>query len=258
MLKPKLRAGNCFNVKVNGGRRSGDLRTSSSNTLMLAGVIKSFFDYHHMYFRCAVQGDDNFTMLELSDVMRVFGSFEAMNAAFKQWCADLGLQAKCSTTDKITRAELLSMKFYHTKDGYRCGKKPGRVLAKLGWAMYKPGLKKQDWDQLFKGTLISIRPVTNVVPMLGYFVNRCLQELEGVKAVFAEEDAEWRPITVSDYIPVGDETTINHFLEAYPTISRVDIKKFEEDLDKAIKKHGLRCKLNNDIVSRLLACEADV
>jgi len=259
MLHSKIRFGDWLSVITCGVRKSGNLRTSSGNTLVLATTVASFLDYHGLSYSMAVQGDDNFTILELKEVNEKFTS-KGKNIAdeLKAWCASLGFIAKVKCTDVLSRAELLSMKFYTIGNSVVVGRKPGRVIARLGFMKHKMGFKDEDYKASFKGTLLSILPLANHVPFLRVYVRLCLKELENVTAVFEEDDRDWRVKCEGAQLHEADDGTWAEFIKAYPGMNREVEKNFAKMLAEGFSKYGLSFQFNHTVVEYLLSCEADV
>jgi hypothetical protein len=82
-------------------------------------------------------------------------------------------------------AEFLSGRYWPTKFGYRFGKKPGRVLAKIGYLLAKQGRKPADYQRSFKGTLVSYLPTANHVPFLRVYIHECLAFMTGIQADYS-------------------------------------------------------------------------
>jgi hypothetical protein len=235
ILRHKLHStGFCGAIRysVPGTRKSGDMDTSSGNTKNTGEAIGSFFKYHGLkeHVAIAVLGDDNFTLFSLKHVLAVFGSLKNLESCLRAWNADLGYSLKVKVTTNIASAEFLSSRFWPTVDGYRIGKKPGRVLTKIGYLLYRHNVTSEDYLKSYKGTLISYLPTANHVPFLRVYIRCLLEKLSDVTAHY-NVDTIYR---MNGSISEADSSTWAAF-EALYGLDEADEKAFEAQLRSFLK-----------------------
>jgi len=169
------------------GRKSGDPNTSCGNTL-INGLVMHFaiVSYYAQRLglsvldinpstpeiRMIVMGDDNLTLchrnLELNELA---GHVEAT-------LKNLGFVPKLQATLRDTEVEFCSNLFWPSSKGTLPAPKPGRLLARLGWAV-KPEPNGLSW---FRGVCLGLRDTVNHVPIAGDFVRKGIQLTSKVKA----------------------------------------------------------------------------
>jgi hypothetical protein len=92
--------------------------------------------------------------------------------------AELGLTAKVKVNSDPDFVEFCSGRFWHTDQGRVWGPKPGRLLAKIGYAVARQD-KPLEW---FKGVLLGVKADTAHVPVVNVYVKHCLELLQSTHA----------------------------------------------------------------------------
>lgn len=234
---------------IPGTRKSGDLDTSSGNSEITIKSLAAFFRKYNLTYVLSGLGDDSLSLINRQDLLRSFGSVENFRFALTKWYTDLGMKVKLGITDELTKAEYLSSRFYPTKDGYRIGKKPGRVLVKMAYMSYKKGLNVDDYLAMFKGTLISYLPTANHVPFVRIYCRLYLQLLEGWRMTQTNDD-KWRlQGTVHDLDPLTWAA-----FEAVYGLNETDEQMFEQELLGFMKAGDMSARgvMTSEIVQHLI------
>lgn len=183
---------------VDATRKSGDSNTSSGNTKNTGEAVwswiaplciaKAINPEDHVAIACL--GDDNFALLTIFALNTIFeGETSVLEKSMTAHMSRLGYEVKVGTSFNPTVGEYLSLRFYPVDGEYVVGKKPGRVLTKMGTIMARQGVTGEQYYEYLKGTLISYLPTANHVPFLRKYVSVVLQRLAGYKAKFAIETA---------------------------------------------------------------------
>jgi hypothetical protein len=179
-----------FKMKIKGIRKSGDNDTTSGNSKNTAFAFGSFFQMFKGYLyhlRLMVIGDDMFAAINHGFIVKHFRTCSNLILRLTAHMVTLGFKVKIEITGNLLRAEYISCKFFRQcNDTVLIGKKPGRVLSKMGWFLNK-SRKVEQWIEVFKGTLISYLPTVNHVPFLRVYVEECLRRLTNVTARFTED-----------------------------------------------------------------------
>jgi hypothetical protein len=105
----------------------------------------------------------------------------------ERFISGLGYKLKIQHSHVPEKVEFLSSRFYRTSEGFHLGKKPGSVISKLSYFLYKPHLKFDDYLGYLKGAVISLKPVCNHVPFLRVYCERLLELTVHVNAIKPEE-----------------------------------------------------------------------
>jgi hypothetical protein len=208
----------------------------------------SFWKAHGLkpFVRMAILGDDNFSIVSRTHVLRVFGSIEAMRVALVAWATDLGYKLKVGVTDNVVKAEFLSSRYYPVGNGHAIGKKPGRVLAKIGYQLFTQGRQPAEYLRNLKGTLISYVPSSNHVPFLRVYIREMLRHLSSYDALL---DAEAKHRQQGELYE-ADETTWAAF-EAVYGFGPGDEQVFADELKQHIARFGLTSVMVSHHVAEL-------
>jgi xanthosine utilization system XapX-like protein len=244
--------GICYSVS--GTRKSGDMNTSSGNTRNGVYVIYSFFK-HNFPAPCPAAmmslGDDNLIFVNADVVSSHWGIDgntlrRRLHDELLAWVTRAGFTLKVSVSWNLANAEYLSCRFYPTDDGYKIGKKPGRVLTKLGWMLARSG--KYDYDAHMYGTLLSYLPTANHVPFLRVVVNRLLAEFKSeATAPIYDRDGYFR---MKGQVWKADEFTWAAFFDTYG-LTEGDEREFARHVDDCISKYGRRVLISSDAVDAM-------
>jgi hypothetical protein len=237
---------------VPGTRKSGDSNTSSGNTKNTGEAIGSFFKYHGLKsnVRMAVLGDDNFAVISRVAWLQVFGTMARGVSELKKWVAALGYVLKVAVTSDILKAEFLSSRFYPVAGGHRIGKKPGRILSKIGFQLVAQGRISQEYAKLFHGTLRSYLPTANHVPFLRRYIWRLLKSFKKYSPSYSPE-AKFR---MKGLVAQADESTWAAFEAAYG-LTEADEARFDRALSAHIREYGPTSVMPSDLVDRLFAVD---
>lgn len=247
-----------FKFKLEGIRKTGDNDTSTGNSRITAFVIGGFFVkycYYELYpklIRMIVQGDDSFVALSEYAVKRIFGTAKAMLKLLKIHVKKCGFALKVMVTSKLMEAEFLSCKFLQCMDGSKIiGKKPGRVLCKIGHFLNNATRNREKWLEILKGTLISAIPTGINVPFLRTYIKIVLGYLQDVKmkkvwedqyklsGKIIEKDIDWEDFT------------------NYYQLNLEDERNFERNLKNSIERFGLSVLIRSHNVDALVERELE-
>lgn len=159
------------------GRRSGDMWTSTFNTLL--HIVIAAFVWGILLIKGVVNGDDGFYQLKKYDVTKL-----------KKY-EELGLNIKIDVVETIHDLEFCSGKFYQTERGWKWGLKPWRQLVKFGINFGRHSPKK--FKSLLYGNALSMLPVGGHIPIFGVFLRSLVRSAfeQGITA-FDEHRAEWQ------------------------------------------------------------------
>jgi hypothetical protein len=259
VLKSKMKStsyGRGIKFRVKGTRKSGDNDTSSGNSNSTGSTLAYFFLFvlraTAEEFAIAVLGDDNFVILASTLVDRF--SVEVIIEKMKSFYAECGFIIKIEWSHDPTSVEFLSCRFYPVGNTYLLGRKPGKVLAKLGYGLATRPRKQTEYYQLFKGTLLSLQSTGAHVPFLRVYISTCLSYLNNVDPLF-DGDAVHRS---------QDDTVVSPTSETYVAFQllygfdRHDEELFRQQLKKGIGKYGFSCLLTSDYVESLLKTDQGV
>jgi hypothetical protein len=161
----------------------------------------------------------------------------------------LGYSVKLLVTEKIMEAEFLSMRFYPLSEcEFAVGKKPGRVLCKIGHFLNGNKRKLKEWMGILKGTLISIRNTAMHVPFLRVYVD--------VVTSHIKED----PIhpQVFNFSGVKEFAATPYMWAQFEDVYQLsldDEKQFKILLEECISKYGLTCLVHSPHVDHLVKVE---
>jgi hypothetical protein len=220
---------------VDGTRKSGDLDTSSGNSKMTCDLIYSFFKHHglHNCVHMIILGDDNLVIIDSATLVEVFGSYDRTKKLLIEWVRSLGCILKCSLVENCVEAEFLSRRFYPTGATYSVGVKPGRLLSKVGWFIYKNGIDDPTYERYLMGTLLSLRDTSNHVPFARVYVRKLLEYLEsrGTTPRYHEKVEYW--LKGAD-LREADESTWAAFTLTYG-LTRADEHLFELQIEEALR-----------------------
>jgi hypothetical protein len=218
-----------------GMKKSGDHDTSTDNTKNSLENHGSFFKTCNIECRIAALGDDVIAFVSVKSRRKIFKTLKNLSEALEQHSASNGYDLKVLYTENIVEAEFLSMKFFPVGNKYMVGKKPGRVLSKMGYMMNRFPRTQLELTELFKGTLISYKATSWHVPFLRVYLQECLSYLSKYKAKFSE---------TSEYLLQGNtycDPTVETWtaFEAFYGLNVEDENIFRTDLRSKLKKHGL-------------------
>lgn len=202
-------------------RKSGEPDTSAGNSKNTGEAISSYWIKIGMLFVMAVLGDDNFTILNLKEwfdrkeipFWQQKAEVERLMQELRNFVTRLGYVLKIQFSNVPEKVEFLSSRYYRNSEGFHIGKKPGSVISKLGYFLFKPHLKFEDYLGYLKGAVISLKPVCNHVPFLRVYCAKLLELTEQVNAI-KPEDIEHR-MYIKGQISELDETTWDGFYEVY-------------------------------------------
>lgn len=227
-------------------RKSGDNDTSSGNSRNTAIAIVSFLEgvlgLNPSQYAVAVLGDDNFMMVKESAIN--MDTFEQQLVAHM---TSLGFSVKAEVTRDLCSTEFLSRRFYPVGNKYVIGRKPGRVLAKLGYTLSRLAMKVKTREAILKGTLLSMLSESNHVPFLRVYVQVCLEQLLTVKARFDVHDK--LALAGKMYEPTRE--TYQAFERVYG-LTKTDELRFEKRIRSAVRRDGLMTLVHSPEVIQLL------
>lgn len=143
------------------GRNSGDLHTSSFNSLI--NILITLWANDLSWdddFLMMVLGDDNVVGLSKPiDEELIISRYEA-----------LGMTLELVTRDTMAEATFCSGRFWKVNGIYRWGSNPFRILSKLGLNHHNH--KPQIWLRLLYGMALSLLPIAGHIPIVGALIRR--------------------------------------------------------------------------------------
>lgn len=158
------------------GRRSGDMWTSTFNTLL--NILVTNFVWGDDLIQAVFNGDDNFFCVKTgADSAAALVKYEA-----------LGLKMVLVRRQSWETLEFCSGMFYPTARGVKWGLKPFRQLAKFGVNFKRHSKKK--FPGLLLGSCLSMLPIAGHVPIFGNVLRRIV--LTSRAAPVSEGREEWQ------------------------------------------------------------------
>lgn len=251
ILKTKMKTtvyGKGIKVQYWAHRKSGTNDTTtgnSKNTAEVVGGHAKHFGYDHAVM-ITVQGDDNYTLVRADVLKRIFPTHEAYEQSLVDWSKALGFKLKVQMSRCPTDVEFVSCRFFPIANyKYAIGKKPGRVLVKLGYMMTKPGRSRKQWLALLKGTCLSYLPTGNHVPFLRVYLQKMVNYIK-VNPKF-DDKCQFR---MGGCPQVANRDTFCYFEHTYG-IGLTEERMFARHIDEAISKHGLPCIIDSPYVDEM-------
>lgn len=251
ILKSKMKTtvyGKGVRIQYLAQRKSGTNDTTTGNSKITGEVIGSHAKENGLkpFCRTAVIGDDNFTIMSTEAIKRKFTTADLYAADLSGWSRSLGFKLKVQTSDCPSDVEFVSCRFYPIDEGlYAIGKKPGRVLVKLGYMMHRPGRSRKHWLALLKGICLSYLPTGNHVPFLRVYLRTIIDHIK-VSPRF-DRKCEFRmkgmPMCCSS-------ETFTHFEHTYG-LGQADETVFACQIKSSILKYGLPCIIDSHYVDEL-------
>lgn len=184
----------------------------------------------------AVLGDDNFTIIRLDSIkMPIVDLVKGLEG----WSKGLGYSLKVQYSVGVPeQVEFLSSRFYRTKEGLVIGKKPGRLMTKVGYFLKKQVDFEVYLDYL-KGSLESLGPVSNHVPFLRVYRWHVLSLLEARSAKVDHFDRMYK-MEYGGKDHDADEDTFFGFELVYG-LTRKDEARFSDYLKATVKRLPYLC-----------------
>lgn len=207
-------------------RQSGTNDTTAGNNRTTGQTMAG--SYHALgakpsEYALATNGDDAFTIMQLQRWNRI-GEEKLVNHV-----EELGFKLKIQVSEHPTDVEFISCRFYPVKGGYAIGKKPGRVLTKIGWMLYKPNRTAQDWESLLKGSLLSYEATGFHVPFLRKYLEVMDERLKHVEAQVDKDDRSLKYRMKGDKCYIVTDDTWAAFERVYG-LTEDDEVRFEQML----------------------------
>jgi hypothetical protein len=232
-------------------RQSGSNDTTVGNNKTTGEAIAGCYHAHRVYgdsYACAVSGDDNYTIM----TRRAWSTIGERNMT--DYVSALGFSLKIQSSTNPTAVEFVSCRFFpvgtavfntddlvtnkrdilgiDTETVYAIGKKPGRVLSKMGWMLSKPNRSDKVWLQLFMGSLLSYDATGLHVPFLRVYLEVCLEYCIQQEIIpIMDSDLKHRLRGVVKYMVT--EATWDCFYEVYG-LTIEDENAFRTDLQRAV------------------------
>lgn len=151
-LKVRGAGKNGVSYSTKHGRRSGDMWTSSLNSVINLLILVWIFG---LCILAVAKGDDNFfgtnSELTVDEIVALYAS--------------LGMTAKVKRITHISQLGYCSGTFYPVEGGWKWGLKPFRILSKFGLNLKRIPAKSH--ARILYGTAISMLPIAGHVPVLG-------------------------------------------------------------------------------------------
>jgi hypothetical protein len=227
------------------------------------------------WVRIIVLGDDNFSVIHKDKLKEIHGSLKAFEEDLTEYMTKLGFVIKILVTEKLAATEFLSSKFYRVGNEVAIGKKPGRVITRMGWFLQKQTIRTyKQWMEVLNATMVSLLPTSNHVPFLRLYVQKVynwtstvidspfldykdvlskmkIPRYAHIKEVFADS---WKHIIRGTRILEPTEETWEDFHDAYG-LTAEDEKIFGEQIDEALELYGLPCIVSSDYVDIMIRKE---
>lgn len=191
-----VRGKNGFKARLNWGRNSGEVITSTFNSVFNLSLVMYVASKLDARARIVVKGDDNF-----------FGITKWDSSKANEIYHDLGIKkVEFILRKSVATLEYCSGKFYRV-DGeaavWKWGLKPFRQLSKFGVNFHNH--PKKVHHRLLVGTAISMMPICGHVPILGEFMNH-VSRLHPKPIEVKRED--WQNTDGTIHFPPSDEEII--------------------------------------------------
>jgi hypothetical protein len=231
-------------------RKSGENDTSSGNSKNTGESIGAYFMLLGVDFRMAVLGDDNFIVVRAKTLKQ---SLSSMVNGLEEWITNLGYKLKVQySVGKPWVVEFLSSRFYPVGGVLRLGKKPGRVLVKIGWFLYRNNIKDMaTYTQYLKGSLVSLAPVANHVPFLRTYCKVVLDYLKEIQPLYNIEESMYKMFTSGSIFEPQDDTFVA-FQEVYGLDHQNELE-FEKELKACVRK--MPYLMNSPFIDSMLAVD---
>jgi len=233
-------------------RQSGSNDTTVGNNKTTGEAIAGCYHAHRVFgdsYACAVSGDDNYTIM----TRKAWSQIGERNMI--GYVSALGFSLKIQSSTNPTVVEFISCRFFpvgtatfndddmvsHKRDiigidsevVYAIGKKPGRVLSKMGWMLSKPNRSDNVWLQLFMGSLLSYDATGSHVPFLRVYLDVCLKHCTKYGIIpIIDADIKHRLRGTVKYVVT--EATWDCFYEVYG-LTIEDENAFRIELERAVK-----------------------
>lgn len=207
-------------------RQSGQPDTTNGNSKITGDVIigaLASVNIEEEDRAIAVCGDDNFSIIN----KQVWN--DSKIPLIHRYCNDLGFKLKIQVSENPTSVEFISCRFLPVKEGYALSKKPGRVLSKMGWMLYKPCRSMKQWRALLKGSMLSYTATGLHVPFLRIYLNKMFEELKDVVADTTNPSLKYRIEGKERY--TCNKATFEAMYEVYG-LTKKDEERFSKQLDK--------------------------
>ena len=220
-------------------RQSGSNDTSCGNDKTTGECIEGAMRYFGLSpdeYAMAIQGDDNFLIVTKNAFQLKIKSVQLLES----YAQNLGFKLTVMISDHPTMTEFLSCRFYPVLDGYAIGKKPGRVLAKMGWMLYKPNRTQEVWRSLLKASLLSYKHTGLHVPFLRVYLRVLYENLKDVDALFEDPTLQYR--LKGDKLYVVTAETWYAFERLYG-LDREDERDFEKLLRSQQPPYMFSCPM---------------
>jgi hypothetical protein len=231
-------------------RRSGDNDTSSGNTRVTIIAVKSFLEgvlgLTPDQYAIAALGDDNLALIQVGAV-----DPDTVVPLLAEHMEKLGFKVKVVCSNEVIEAEFLSRRFYPVGEHHAVGRKPGRVLAKLGWSLAREPKDEETRRGEFKGTLLSLLGESNHVPFLRKYVHACLERLTTVKAIFDRGEE----MILEGAMHKATRETWESFEALYGLTER-DEAVFEAQLRECLGDYGLHCIIHSEHVAQMIKIDS--
>lgn len=239
-------------VSLKHGRRSGDLWTSSMNSLLNYAIVCYVFGFKPGDCRMMVLGDDN--LMATDKYMD--------EAEIVQRYAELGMKVEVKTHTSVEDSSFCSGYFWPVGGRLIWGSKPWKVLAKFGLNVGKH--PKSRHDSLRYGTASSMMPVSGHIPVLGSLLRRICELSEG--KVKKAKDNRWdNPYRISgahSYFPCKDtyeafceryDVSLEEVLSLEQSFSTLQLTDFPIILKGPLVEQGLSVDLDCGLRSQALS-----
>jgi hypothetical protein len=242
-------------VRTRYGRASGDLWTSSFNSLINAIITMwtnkitfpdmPFEDFTHQPFTFTCLGDDNFygmdSALPVPDVTARY--------------AAIGMKCEIVTVSRMEELDFCSGRFWQVDGRYRWGNKPFRTLAKMGVNYYNH--PKKIHKRLLLGTAKSLLSTAGHIPILGAILRAIADsgDAQGIKAY--HDNRHRNPYRVQGGV------SLTPSLDTYEQFSRIygiDVGvlfEMEDWIDCCINIDSFPMKLEGEVFKQGFVVDTD-
>jgi len=222
-------------VKLNHGRRSGDLWTSPKNSLL--NILITMFVYE-------LEWDDDFMMMVLGDD-NVVALREPPSHNPEHVYKALGMKCAIQVRESIEHVTYCSGRFWKVGDSYRWGNLPFRMLMKLG--MNHHNHPPSHYRQLLYGTAKGMLCTAGHIPIVGSILRAIIDtaEANGIRARVDSRHKNPFRVQGGDCM-MPDMDTYAQFSEIYE-LDIVTIMMLEEAIDCTFDIMNTPCLLLDEI-----------
>jgi hypothetical protein len=206
-----------MHITMEHGRRSGDLWTSSFNSLLNFLIVSYVYEVDPKDFMMMVLGDDN--------VVGFYRPLEHSIQYYVERYAKIGMKCAIIPRDNILQATFCSGRFWVVDECVRWGNNPFRLLSKFGINYHNH--HRKNFKRLLYGMSKGLLCTAGHVPILGSFLRAIADSAEEHRIKALKDNRHLNPYRIHGGLPsypAGD--TYLQFSEIYgipvPIITEIE------------------------------------